>query len=180
MSIPRYADPNYKGFAQFEEDLQKATTTEKEVAGYLKEIYEKRYGKEVNVALNDDYKFDIRLSMDSQEVTVEVKEDFQAGKTGNIAVEYECRGKPSGIAVTKADFIAYKVHYRGRYKIYYIPTQKLKEMIREKLFHRRVTGGDPGSNTKMYLFKAKVFDDNFGKRDIMRYIKEKKEPPTME
>ena len=35
--------------------------------------------------------------------TVEVKRDFWTGTTGNIAVEFESRGKPSGISKTKSD-----------------------------------------------------------------------------
>ena len=32
---------------------------------------------------------------------IEVKSDRLAHKTGNVYIEYECRGKPSGIATTK-------------------------------------------------------------------------------
>jgi len=33
---------------------------------------------------------------------IEVKTDARASETGNLFVEYECRGKPSGIETTKA------------------------------------------------------------------------------
>mgnify|MGYP003636664967 FL=1 len=39
--------------------------------------------------------------------TVEVKRDFWTGTTGNIAVEFESRGKPSGISKTKSDYYAF-------------------------------------------------------------------------
>lgn len=34
----------------------------------------------------------------------EVKRDFKASETGNVAIECECRGRPSGIATTQAHF----------------------------------------------------------------------------
>lgn len=35
---------------------------------------------------------------------IECKRDRLARKTGNIFIEYECFGKPSGIATTKSDY----------------------------------------------------------------------------
>ncbi len=37
----------------------------------------------------------------------EVKRDFKVGKTGNIAVEIECFGQPSGLAITEAPYWLY-------------------------------------------------------------------------
>ena len=37
---------------------------------------------------------------------IEVKNDYFLDKTGNIAIEYRCWGKPSGISVTEADWYA--------------------------------------------------------------------------
>ena len=34
----------------------------------------------------------------------EVKRDFMASETGNVAIEVECRGRPSGITTTEAHF----------------------------------------------------------------------------
>lgn len=44
--------------------------------------------------------------------TFEVKDDDVAQRTGKIAIEYSCNGKPSGIAVSKADMWAY-LYARG-------------------------------------------------------------------
>jgi hypothetical protein len=38
---------------------------------------------------------------------IEVKTDQMAGQTGNVYIEYECRGRQSGIATTKAEFWAW-------------------------------------------------------------------------
>lgn len=47
------------------------------------------------------------LTKDSEATTIEVKRDFQAADTGNIAIEFEQKGRPSGIATTKAVWWAY-------------------------------------------------------------------------
>jgi hypothetical protein len=41
-------------------------------------------------------------------VTIEVKSDKGAWKTGNVFVEYEYRGKPSGISTSEADYWAFE------------------------------------------------------------------------
>ena len=59
---------------------------------------------------NSDFKYDLEvgkvgevmLSEILSDSTIEVKRDFWVGRTGNLAIEFESRGKPSGIATTKA------------------------------------------------------------------------------
>jgi hypothetical protein len=77
----------------------------------------------------------------------EVKRDYKASQTKNIAIEYECRGKPSGIAVTEAEVWAIDLG-RGTWVV--IETQRLKELAKAH-WRNRVIGGDVGSNTKMVL-----------------------------
>jgi hypothetical protein len=107
--------------------------------------------------------FDVRMAFPSgKEVDIEIKEDFSCERTGNVGVEVESWGRPSGLSVSKADFYLYKVHQPdGTKRVYIIRTEKLKKMIEDELYHRIVVGGDPGSNSKNYLFKLKVIMDNF-------------------
>ena len=59
---------------------------------------------------NNDFKYDLKIGQVGETMlneilhdsTIEVKRDSWIGRTGNIAVEYESRGKPSGISTTKA------------------------------------------------------------------------------
>jgi len=44
---------------------------------------------------------------------VEVKTDRLAHSTGNLAIEYKCRGKWSGISTTQADWWAFKIKRGG-------------------------------------------------------------------
>ena len=63
----------------------------------------------------DDYKhdkkyrkeYDLIIIKDGKEIKIEVKSDRQASQTGNLAIEYECNRKPSGISSTEADFYIY-------------------------------------------------------------------------
>lgn len=141
----------------FRKDHTIARKTERQIAEYLvSKGYE--FLDECN---NADY--DIRMKTPQGEViTIEIKEDFTCRKTGNIGLEYHCRGKPSGISVSKADFYLYKAHEpSGEKNMYVIKTSNLKQMIENKLYHRTVNGGDPGSNSLNYLFKLDVVKDNF-------------------
>lgn len=97
-----------------------------------------------------------------KQFTIETKEDFTCQRTGNVGVEYHCRGKPSGISVSKADFYYYKIHEPGGIiSLYKITTAGLKTMITQRLYHRDITGGDPGSNSKNYLFRLPIIKQHF-------------------
>jgi hypothetical protein len=72
-----------------------------------------------------------------------------SNETGNFGIEYESWGKPSGIAATTAKYWIHQMY--GDY--YITPTKVVRDMIAQKEYFRTVSGGDKGSNTKMYLFK---------------------------
>ncbi len=96
--------------------------------------------------------FDIRII--SSGMTFEVKYDLMAPETGNIAIEYESRGKPTGLSATAADFWVYKFG-----NVYWaVSTSGLKQrLFKEKKYFKEVCGGDAGSGTKMYLVKVEDF-----------------------
>lgn len=142
------------GHYNFEKDLSVAQKTEKEI-GHL--IHE-RLGESVSIEYGKTKDYDIKFMHDGKEYTVEIKEDFMCKKTGNVCVEYESRGRPSGIDSTKAMMYFYKIHEPdGSVNIYGIKTDALKEMIADRKFFRTVSGGDAGSFTKSYLFDLNLF-----------------------
>ena len=152
--------PNY----DFSKDLPIAKKTEKQIAEYLVNSQKMKFiGTSDTIRGVRRSDFDIRMAFPSgKEVDIEIKEDFSCARTGNVGVECESWGRASGIAISKADFYLYKVHQPdGTKRVYIIRTNKLKEMIEQELYHRIVVGGDPGSNSKNYLFKLKVIMDNF-------------------
>ena len=61
---------------------------------------------------SNDFKFDLKVGQVGEKMLadilegckVEVKRDKWITKSGNIAIEYECRSKPSGIATTQSDW----------------------------------------------------------------------------
>ncbi len=138
--------PNYN----YRDDFPIAQKTEREVAEILA-----LKGANI-ISFNNDNKYDILMEYKGKKVTVEVKEDFTCEKTGNVGLEFSCRGKDSGISCTKADFYVYKIHQPNHQIHFYMTkTQDLKDLIKNKLYHRIVNGGDPGSNSLNYLFKLK-------------------------
>jgi len=116
---------------------------------------------------NKDNKFDIQLQ--ASEIAeksiadllcstkIELKTEHHLWeKTGNIAIEFECRGKPSGIAVTQADFWFHQLLKEDKtFCILCFPTWRVKELAR-KYYHADniVTGGDDKA-TKMVLVPIK-------------------------
>jgi hypothetical protein len=77
-----------------------------------------------------------------------------AGTTGNVAIEYQSRGKDSGLTTTLADYWVYKI--AGRFWL--LPTALLRQkLFQEKAYHRDLSGGDPGSDTRMLLVRVATF-----------------------
>lgn len=97
---------------------------------------------------NNDFKYDLKVGQLTEKwlgellsgKTVEVKRDFKASQTGKVFVEFFCRGKPSGISITEADYWAFVID--GGYVVI-LPTSALKEIVK---YHREkgwvMSGGD--------------------------------------
>ena len=153
-NTPKHARTDYKGFQTFQEDLARATITEKE----LSELLVEKKGLEI-VRYNNDYKYDTLFRLPGgSHVKVEIKEDFTCARTGNVGLEYSCRGKDSGITISEAQLYFYKVHVSKNETInFLVQTKDLKQAIIDKRYFRTINGGDPGSNSLNYLFKLDVF-----------------------
>jgi hypothetical protein len=118
----------------------------------------------------DDYKhdkkyrkeYDLIIIKDGKEIKIEVKSDRQASRTGNLAIEYECNSKASGITSTEADFWVYFIVHPDRDETYKIPIDDLKDLVKDC---RKVSGGD-GMRSRMYLLH---------RTKIQEYLVEKNE-----
>lgn len=80
---------------------------------------------------------------------IEVKTDRMAHTTGNIAVEYQYRGYPSGISTTESDmwaFVLYKADL-----IIFVSTKQLKEIARKYYKQGRITKGGDDNESHMVL-----------------------------
>ena len=115
-----------------------------------------------DIKFTDDLKFGEKGENDLYNIvrnsTMEVKSDRKWKSTGNIAIEFECNGKPSGIAKTEADYYGINLCYGDAYWGHLIfPTDRMR-ILASKCEQRY--GGD-GGRAKMYLVKlSKLFDVN--------------------
>jgi hypothetical protein len=98
--------------------------------------------------------YDLWLELGGEKVTQEVKADRLCLGTNNIAIEFQCSGKPSGISTTTADYWVYFVV--GSRDYYLIPTNVITSAISERKWTRKVKGGD-GWRAEMYLFPRHIF-----------------------
>jgi hypothetical protein len=88
--------------------------------------------------------------------------------TGNIFIEFESRGKDSGITVTTAEwFVTYFKHFN---EIWYIKSNKLRKLISENDFKKHTDSGDLGSNTKGYLIPRYQFKKYFKVRLVPKKL----------
>jgi len=86
--------------------------------------------------------------------TVEVKKDYKTHKTGNIAVEFESRGKPSGIATTEAEWWAFVLVNKDfdNTMIMLFKTGSLMKACRKYInTNRDVYGGDDDTSRMILL-----------------------------
>ena len=83
---------------------------------------------------------------------IEVKTERDIWKvSGNIAIEYQYKGRKSGIAVTQAEWWAHILQDNEDIKcILLMPTEELKMVSTKQLLDKRVIGGD-NNNSKMVL-----------------------------
>ena len=93
---------------------------------------------------NYNFEYDLEFGQEGEDIIadmfenkkIEVKRDNWVGRTGNIAIEYKSRGKPSGIATTQADYwiIMFSKEYEDKF-MFIIETQRLKE-VTKKYFNK--------------------------------------------
>jgi len=139
--------------SNFDYCLQQAHEDEKLLCTVLEQ-----YGF-TNATLNesDEYEtlkgYDVTFEKDGVTYTGELKTDYQYSQTGNVAVEYEYRNRPSGIFSTTADLWFYKLGD----EYYVVSPKKIKEYVAT---HRRslrfVCGGDDGAS-KLVLIPIEQF-----------------------
>lgn len=121
------------------------------------EVETLKYLKFDEYEFNDDNRYDIKITKNNIVKLIEVKKEKLASKTGNIVIEYFCRGKPSGINVTQAEVYYYYVVSEDGYRLFKIPVIDIKNMIKNKLYVRDCIGGDDMAS-KMYLIRIKSIE----------------------
>ena len=128
----------------FDEDLKFGHKYEKKSLKYLDfDDYEfkKGYFKE----------YDLLIKKNNKITKIEIKCDRLSYKTGNLAIEYRCNDKDSGLSSTKADYWMYFIIKPNDETCYKIPVDDLRKLVKNC---RSVRGGD-GYNSELYLLKVK-------------------------
>tara|TARA_R100000234_G_C4958443_1_gene160662 strand:+ start:469 stop:876 length:408 start_codon:yes stop_codon:yes gene_type:complete len=128
--------------------------------------------------VKDRKKFDIDLEYGQvreklvadmlQDKKIEVKSERDKWqKTGNIAIEYECYGKPSGISVTEADYWFHNLCIGDdTFCTLVFKVDNLKKLINKLDYKRSVSGGDHNAS-RMYLLKL----DKLFSSDVIKTFK---------
>jgi hypothetical protein len=97
-----------------------------------------------------------------KEKTYEIKTDVKCAPlfdTGNIFIEYESRGKKSGISVTQAEWFV--TYFKYLNEIWFIKSKELKQLIEQNDFPIFKDAGDIGSATHGYLINRRKFKEFF-------------------
>jgi hypothetical protein len=98
--------------------------------------------------------YDVTATSGSLSVSYEVKTDYLASTTGNVAIEVARDGNPTGVHQTIADYWAHRVDDT----FYVYEVRQLKSLLKSFTF-RHVKGGD-GYRTAMALVPLQFFKDN--------------------
>ena len=105
---------------------------------------------------NSDFRYDLKVGQVAEEqlafilgCKVEVKNDLKAHVTGNIFIEYQSRGKNSGIATSEAEYYCIVIN-STRFII--LPKDELKKLCRKYIgTNRDVVGGDSNTSKGILL-----------------------------
>jgi hypothetical protein len=111
---------------------------------------------------NNDNKYDVKMITNGKETTYEIKTDVKCAPlfdTGNIFIEFESRGKASGIAVTQAKWFV--TYFRYLNELWFIKSNDLRTLIENNDFQVFYDAGDVGSATHGYLINRKQFKNHF-------------------
>jgi hypothetical protein len=124
-----------------------------------------------NVSFNRDSKFDLQLdkamtcerrlasvfAFGTFDTKIELKsESYQWRRTGNIAIEYANDGKPSGLAVTEADWWVHELCDDHDQTLLYImvPMTRLKALARAAWRAGKWRKGGDGGKFSMVLINV--------------------------
>lgn len=113
---------------------------------------------------NNDFKYDLKVGQVGEQLlssiltnkTIEVKRDSWICKSGNIAIEYESRGKPSGIATSTAEYWA--IIFSGEYNdemILLIEAERLKKIARQYYLKGNIKAMGDSNTSKAVLIPIK-------------------------
>ena len=105
---------------------------------------------------NSDFRYDLKVGQVAEQALakifegkkVEVKRDRKAKLTGNVFVEYESRGKPSGLATSESDYWCFVVEET----FILLAAERLKEIVEPlKGTDKERRGGDNNTSVGVLI-----------------------------
>lgn len=108
---------------------------------------------------NNDFKYDLKIGQVKEKElgdilhskTIEVKYDLKALETGNVYVEYESRGRKSGLSTSTSDFYCFA--FGDTFHL--ISTENLKDRCRKYIGTNRDRLGGDNNTSKGILLPIK-------------------------
>ena len=150
----------------FDDDLKDGKKGEQVIRFFVESTLGQR-----NIKDNDTSAYDLLFEDENIDlITYEVKtdlweKDWGKGGSGNMAIEYKCRGKSSGIGVTKAKYFVYYLVNVSDKQIWLIETQKLQELLLREKFPSKTVGethyGSDEKVAKCYMIPRFEYKDEF-------------------
>ena len=138
-------------YNKFLKDLVKGEQTEAQLSNYyqskgFKEVSRRGKGVEWDLVLQSPKSNKIK--------SFEIKTDFYVTEPGmgGMWIEFECRGKDSGIRTTTADKWAHYFYHINQ--LWVTDVQTIKDLLEEYTFNTSWYSGDKGSNTKGYIVEC--------------------------
>jgi hypothetical protein len=137
-----------------------------------------KHTKEYDIDFKRDLKFGLEWENELKEILcndkIEVKTDKRWSDTGNIAIEIESRGKPSGLSVTKSDYWAFILWQKDeRPNIMLIPIDRLRTITSYFQSKKKVVMGGDANTSKLVLVPLHVVNDYNTQIEIQEMVNEK-------
>lgn len=123
----------------------------------------------MDVKARGDYRFDLDLKkgqyfenallemITTKGDKIEVKADRMVSMTGNLAIEFKCRGKLSGISTSESDWYAFVLggDIYDDEVIILVTTERLKQIVK-KVYkkNKKVIHGGDGNLSEMILIQV--------------------------
>ena len=130
-----------------------------DVIDRMKSKWNKDYTSKFDIDLKFGEEFEYSLAKILTVGKVEVKtERDKWKKTGNIAIELMNEGNLSGLTVTKAEWWAQILSYRGNIEsVILMPVKKLKKLVKRLVDERkaRITMGGDNNSSELVLISLK-------------------------
>src|ERR1051326_3840573 len=121
---------------------------------FVEKIFKKH---QIEIKFNDDSKklkeYDLIGKIDKKQFTVEVKFDYMAQKTNNLAIEYKnCQtNEKSGIEGTKANLWCHIILDQGNPTAWLTSVEKLRSFIKKNKPWKIIERAGDG-NASLYLY----------------------------